>query len=383
MRPFIYSLLLIICVLNLTAQEEIAPTVYPFAYQGKWGIIDADKNVLLEPSIDHIDLFYNRRSPNGTTSATQDGRMGILTREGRWQLRPRYDSVGQAQYRAQHLRWVQQDGKYGLVSTQKRKARFLIKPRFDEVSSFEGRQMAVAVVSQDGRQGAVNMEGDILADLIYDEVDVVDDFSDFPDLRLVLNGEVSYIDCWGKPRTDEQMEDVLEEAEFWDMVVEEAEVYDGGASVPDPTVDYRRAGENTWQVTSKAYSWQSGQLEPVNDITLEGYSTVEDARIYDDGRIYLIRVSRDGKQGFLDAAGEVVTPISYDAIEPYQGNPKFGWELRLGQSIGLAKFNGQQLFPALFSSIKPTHGQLFLLETADGYLGYGERNGTYYLPIGE
>ncbi len=377
-----YTLLLLCGIQSmlLPGQDEIAPRLYPFAFQDQWGVIDEDKNVILEPSHDHIDLFYNNSSPTATTSATVDGRMGIINRAGKWQLRPRYDSVGQAQYTAQHLRWVQQDGQFGLVSTQKRRARFLFKPRFDEVSRFDGRKLGVSVVRDGDRWGAINHEGTVVADFIYDEVEIIDDFSHYPDLQLVLDGQTTYVDCWGNARTDEEMEAILEEVEMWDSIIDMEADYED--NTPEARMDLLPLdGRKGWQLSIYAYDRSSGQMSQTINLELEGYDEVKHVEYDKEGNVWFIHVRRGDFLGLLDSEGNEVSPVIYEDITPFKGDVGHGLLLHRENRMGWANYRGEQVLPPLFSEIVLLGSGLFQVRTPEGYFGYANRRKQVFLPI--
>ncbi|MCB0636009.1 MAG: WG repeat-containing protein [Lewinella sp.] len=200
--PFFLALFLAPVFPSL-AQDEL-PAVYPFAHHGEWGLIDANRQVILEPSLAYIQLFRAPTEANALTIATEDGRKGLLRRDGEWAFRPLADSIGYPQQAMPQLHWATLDDRYGLVTTAGQPEAWLIHPQFTEVNDFEGNKISLAVVATAEGRGVVNQEGEFVAPCIYDEVIIVDRFSDYPNLRLIKDGEVTYLDAHGMPREPDQ-----------------------------------------------------------------------------------------------------------------------------------------------------------------------------------
>lgn len=356
------------------AQQE-PRVVYPFAYQGQWGLIDSDKNVILEPQLDYIHLFRGVERP--LTVAVRNGRQGLLDQSGKWVLKAKYDSLMTGQWRVPHLRWGLQDGEFGLISTVKKKAKWVFKPQFTNVSDFAGRKLAVAVVSKPEGMGAINEEGEVIADFIYDNVQVIDEFSDYPDIKLTRGETISYIDSWGAARDPEMMEELMEDMiAFEDQMIEEAP-----PPFNEPKVSYQQVGiSTTWRVETQKYDYQSRTYVTHQSLEIEGYDQVLNVKLDYEGDIAYIYVKKDGLMGFLDDEGAVICPVVYDRIQPFNERYATGFYLYKDKLIGYATSIGYEVLPGTFTKIEAMPGRMWKVYHPDEYIGYA-RNGVVYLPI--
>jgi len=214
------SSLLIFCFLLINGLLIAQDTdqVYPFAFQDRWGLVDQDRQIRFPATLDSIGLFTNL--PDDAVSkkiavAYNNGRMGVLNQDGKWLLKSKVDSVGRWQYYAPGLRWVNHKGRFGLMDFNGKKAKWLIKPRYTSVDEFRGRKLGLSVVAIDDRWGVINSEGKVVVDCEYDAVKLLDDYSDYPDIKLTKNDAVSYVDAFGAARPTEEMQR-QEEMEMWD-----------------------------------------------------------------------------------------------------------------------------------------------------------------------
>lgn len=374
MKKIRLSFLLLLCGLASWAQEE-NPAVYPFAYQGEWGLIDSKKNVVLEPQLDYIHLFRGTERP--LTVAVKNGRQGLMDPSGTWVLKAKYDSLMPAQWRVPHLRWSLQDGEFGLISTAKKKAKWVFKPQFTTVSDFTGRKLAVAVVTKPEGMGAINAEGEVIADFIYDNVQVIDEYSDYPDIKLTRGETVSYIDSWGAPRDAAMMAELEEDMiAFEDMAIDEAV-----PPIGEPKISYQRAGSgNKWQVEAQKYDFQNRRYVRHQSLEIEGYDQILEAKLDYSGNISHIQVEKDGLTGFLDGEGTVICPVVYDRVRAINGRYATGFYLHKGDLMGYASSIGYEVLPGVFTKIEAMPGRMWKVYHPDGYIGYA-RKGVVYLPI--
>ena len=349
--------------------------VYPYAYQGEWGLIDGDKNIVLEPQLEYIHLFRGTERP--LTVAVRNGRQGLLDQSGKWVLKAKYDSLMTGQWRVPHLRWGLQEGKFGLISTATKKAKWVFKPQFTNVSDFAGRKLAVAVVSKPEGMGAINAEGEVIADFIYDNVQVIDEYSDYPDIKLTKGETTSYIDSWGAPRDAEMMEELEE-----DMIAFEDQMIDEGPPpFNEPKITYQRVGsDNSWRVEAQTYDNQSRRYVTHQSLEIKGYDQILEAKLDYSGNISHIQVEKDGLMGFLDGEGTVICPVVYDRVRPFNERYATGFYLYQDNLTGYATSNGQEVLPAVFTKIEALPGRMWKVYHPDGYIGYA-RKGVVYLPI--
>ena len=365
-----------LCSSVLIAQE--APVVYPFAYQNEWGVVQENRTLVLAPQLDTIGFFNYTGPAMKYAIAVDDHKYGLLNADGSWLAKPKLDSIGRMEYYAKNTHWAVRKGKFGLLSTKAKKTKWLAKPKFTAVTEFDGRKVALAAVAINDRWGVINGEGKLIAPCIYDKVKLLDDYSDYPDYKLTLDGEDRYIDAFGEALPLAEMREKEEELEMWgdDMVFEDQSI-DEDALIPRLKINQQK---NPAGGTDVILTKNGTEAERVN--VAEGYF-IEEAKLdmsYNRTRIAYILVQKEGKFGFWGLNGAIATPAKYDRIKWQRSNryEQLAY-LYKGDTMGLANHRGYQIFPAAFTSITE-FSYYFRLVHPDGYVGYGNQDGRVFLP---
>jgi hypothetical protein len=126
----------------------------------RWGLVDAQGKVLLEPCLEGV-----LGSARGVYPALQNGFWGLVEATGRWIVPPRFerllpfDAEGPALARARHAAlwgYIRPDGTWA------------IPPAFELAQGFT--PAGYARVKRDGRWGVVDAQGGWAVPLAYDEV---------------------------------------------------------------------------------------------------------------------------------------------------------------------------------------------------------------------
>ncbi|MEL6971865.1 MAG: WG repeat-containing protein [Bacteroidota bacterium] len=318
MRPILppatlLFLVFISCWNVASAQKQ--PLVYPFVYGTQWGLVDQNRTTVLGPSLDSIGLFFIV-NPDATypkqALAIKSDRCGVLNTAGEWIMKPKADSIGRNQYYAKGLAWVRRKGKYGLMDFNGEKARWRIKPRFTKVGEFRGRKLAVAVVAINDRWGVVNAQGEFVAKCDYDEVQLIHDFSDYPDIKLAKGEEVSYISARGEARDADKLA-WEEEIVFEDQVIED-DSYQQERKEHRIVKDILAGGRLriSLEVASAGQPFQVVEQRTVG--TAYSIYNVEVNEDVNPMQIKCLLVQRDGKMGFWGRDGLVAPGTVYDRI---------------------------------------------------------------------
>lgn len=374
-----YFTLLLLCVAfgstTLVAQE--GPKLYPFSYQNEWGIVDENRALVMAPELDSIGFFNYTGPAVKYAIAVDDHQYGLLNADGSWLAKPKLDSIGRMEYYAKNTHWALRKGKFGLLSTKAKKAKWLAKPKFTAVTEFDGRKVALAAVAVNDRWGVINAEGKLIAPCIYDKVKLLDDYSDYPDYKLTLNGEDRYIDAFGEALPLEKMREKEEELEMWgdDMVFEDQSV-DAGAA-PRLEINRQRNPEGGVDVVLTKNGSETERVTVPEEYNIEKTTIIQG---YNRSQLGYILVQKDGKFGFWAHNGVVATPAKYDRVKWQRSNryEQLAY-LYKGEVIGLANYRGYQIFPAVFTSITE-FSYYFRLVHPDGYVGYGNQDGKIFLP---
>lgn len=378
MRQF-YTLLLFyasLCANLLLAQD--APTVYPFAYQNDWGIVQEDRVLVMATLLDSIAFFTSTGPTQKYALALDDQKYGLINADGSWLAKPKLDSIGWEEYYAKNTHWAVSKGKLGLLSTKAKKAKWLAKPKFAAVSRFYGKKVALAPVAINNRWGVINSEGKLITPCIYDAAKLMDEYSDYPDIKLTLNGEDRYVDAFGAPLSPERIQEIENELEMWgdDLVFEDQSVME---DTPRPNFQINQQ-KNPAGGTDVILT-KNGREETRVNVPVE-YQIQETKLDLGDNRSQLgyILVKKDNKFGFWGHNGEAATPVVYDQIKWVHSN-RYGplAYLYKEEKTGLADYRGYQIFPAAFTSITEFN-YCFRLVHPDGYIGYGDQKGKIFLP---
>lgn len=378
MRQF-HTLLLLcasLCTNLLFAQE--APLVYPFAYQNEWGIVQENRELVMAPQLDSIG-FFNNTGPTLTYAiALNDEKYGLLNADGSWLAKAKLDSIGREEYYAKNTHWAVRKGKLGLLSTKTKKAKWLVKPKFTAVTEFHGRKVALAAVAINDRWGVINSDGKLITPCIHDAAKLLDDYSDYPDIKLTLNGEDRYVDAFGTPMSPERIREIENELEMWgDDIVFEDQSIDEENNRPRLQINQQKNPTGGTDIILT----KNGQEEERVNVPAEYF--IQEAILddtYNRAQLGYILVKKDNKFGFWGHHGDVATPAKYDQINWALSNryQQLAY-LHKGEKIGLADYRGYQIFPAAFTSITE-FSYYFRLVHTDGYVGYGNQKGEIFLP---
>jgi hypothetical protein len=378
MRQF-HTLLLLctsLCTNFLFAQE--APMVYPFAYQNQWGIVQEDRELVMAPLLDSIGFFTNKGPTLRYALALDHHLYGLLNTDGSWLAKPKFDSIGSMEYYAKNTHWAIRKGKFGLLSTKTKKAKWLVKPKFTAVTEFDGRKVALAGVAIDGRWGVINGDGKLIAPCIYEAVKLLDDYSGYPDYKLTLNDEHSYIDAFGVVLTPERIKEIEDELEMWgdDVVFEDQSIEEDN---PKPRLQINQQ-KNPAGGTDVILTKNGSETERVN-VPQEYF--IQETKLdesYGSTQLGYILVQKENKYGFWGHNGTPASPAVYDQISWVPSNRYLQLAyLHKGETVGLADYRGYQVFPAAFASITE-FSYYFRLVHPDGYVGYGNQDGKIFLP---
>jgi hypothetical protein len=331
----------------------------------------------MAPQLDSIAFFTSTGPTLKYALALDNDQYGLINADGSWLAKPKLDSIGWEEYYAKNTHWAVRKGKLGLLSTKAKKAKWLAKPKFTTVTEFHGRKIALATVALNGRWGVINEEGKLITPCIYDAAKLMDDYSDYPDIKLTLNGENRYIDAFGAPLSPERIQEIENELEMWgdDMVFEDLSMEEA----PRPRLQINQQ-QNPAGGTDVILT-QNGSEEARVNVPAEYF--IQETKLddgYNRSQLGYILVKKENKFGFWGHNGEAATPAIYDQIK-WEHSNRYGSLAYLykEEKIGLADYRGYQIFPAAFTSITE-FSYYFRLVHPDGYVGYGNQKGEIFLP---
>lgn len=145
---------------------------------GKWGFIDKDGNLAIELIYDEVDDFNYQ----GFAKIKLNDKVGYINRNGKVTIEPIFDEIGN--FDEYDFMQVKLDGKCGFID---KNSNF-----YDEVGGFSN---GLAKIKLNDKWGFVNASGDVIIELMYDEVG---DFNYQGVARVKLDDKWGFIDKNGK-----------------------------------------------------------------------------------------------------------------------------------------------------------------------------------------
>ncbi|HRD79692.1 MAG TPA: WG repeat-containing protein [Saprospiraceae bacterium] len=365
--------ILTLCMTLWALKPVQAQQVFPYAHQGKWGIVDKNGQVTMPPALDSIGLFsLDNGESMHLAVARKGGKSGLITPAGAWVLKPSVDSIlWLAQPR---LRWAVLGGKYGLLHVDGKKAKWLTKPIFDEVDFFAQGKKPLVRVRQGSGWGVLQTTGKLLVPCVNEEVSIYSDFEQGLYVHITNKGKITRIADNGTPMAEEEA--VYFAQDITDEDIEE--------SWPKRKVEYRTRVadlENLPSVVMLESSTDHSTWKIVKHVVIPQGCEVKHVE-QDFGKIVHIMIARSGKFGFVNEVGAFITEPIYDRVSWHKGNyhPPVAL-LYLGDRVGVAGQDGRQTLPPQFSQIQ-VKGDRLMVSTPNGYQGWAEPTGEVHLPAG-
>lgn len=149
--------------------------------QDKWGVIDNQGNIVIEPTYDEMILIPNNNNPiflctyevdytNNTykTKVINEKSQEILKGYDLIEAIPNFNVQGETWYENNVFK-VSKDGKYGMIDI---KGKELLACNYDEIKALESAKDYIEVI-KDGKSGIYDIYGNAITDIEYKEVKVL------------------------------------------------------------------------------------------------------------------------------------------------------------------------------------------------------------------
>ncbi|HEU5340960.1 WG repeat-containing protein [Edaphobacter sp.] len=172
------------------------PGIYPFqsvsadGKAGKWGFVDADGKIMVQPEWDavawEIDMGHPMVFNEGLCGVQKDGKWGYIDTGGHLVIPTQFDSVSPF---VEGLAKVNLGKQVGFID---KTGHYAINPQFDDAYSFHN---GLAVVRADGGWGFIDKTG---AYAIKPSFQTVDPNGFWDGLAMVCQGKCGYINRDGK-----------------------------------------------------------------------------------------------------------------------------------------------------------------------------------------
>jgi hypothetical protein len=376
--------------------------IYFSCLGGKWGLIDQRGKVVLEPAYDRLIPFGNNfLAGNGEefslvdatgkalsegsfvinvdelfelesdfvpawytvkfTTARQDGKMGVLTPEGKWLVKPEYNSVVYANQEAETpftegLVVVQIGEKWGAVNEA---GTLVIPAAYDAMRNFAG---GLAAVMSNGRWGFIDKTNNKVVEPVYISV------RDF-------QGDVAIV----------QREEKAPE-----LVIDRK----GTVTIDaDPTITYGYEGftDGVCILTNGDAGYS---VINSNGKILFAKGSLSEVKVQKGGLFYAIK---DNKWAMVNRDGVMLTGFDYSWIETYTGqefircnkggeqtyDEMTGEQLAYGGLWGMVDKNGAVRIPLKFADLEPFSEGLAMARASENLdeVGYVDLSGKVVSPL--
>ena len=187
----------------------------------KWGYINIEGKVVVEPKYDDARHFSE-----GIGVVALGGRYGLVDRDGREIVVPKFDMIGRFH---NGMADVEIAKRYGYID---REGKIVIEPKFDSVRYF---YRGYATVYVNRKAGVINTKGEYVVEPVYDDVNFYGDAY----IRVKSDGRWGVVDINGNTVIEPQFKEI---SSFHDGV---ARVKIGPVELPSPVCDDDHVGKVT------------------------------------------------------------------------------------------------------------------------------------------
>lgn len=200
---FAVLIMVIFSIVKLIKNHKDANTLSTTAYftaldNGKWGVINNQGNVIIEPTYDEMivipnsqkDIFICTYDVNDTdntykTKVLNSKGETVFSEYESVEAVDNYDSKGNIWYEEDALK-VKKDGKYGLINY---KGENILPTQYDEITTLKGVKNSI-IIAKEGNVGLCNSLGEIIIEPTYSKILKYSD--EYQDGYVVATAEGKY-----------------------------------------------------------------------------------------------------------------------------------------------------------------------------------------------
>ncbi|WP_276481721.1 WG repeat-containing protein [Paraflavitalea pollutisoli] len=408
-------------LLSLTSAAQTP--VYPYSDGHRWGLINANLQVIAPPQFD-TSVFFGRES---FAIAIKNKKYGVIGSDGKNLIDFNY-------YRLDHYQeefgrgYTRYDGytkegypiiKFVLLNLATGK---VVSPvsydvlwdycdcpdkvfsiRKDTqtvfVSGITGKQLGKgygpgevlflpeqrgsgnkAIVQHNGQYGVIDaMTGAWIVPAQYEAISQTYRHNQIT-VEAVAKGVKQYFDYNGKPIQKPKPQPGSSKESTSSPMVMEAAVPDQQWYAKDLYV--RNLGDGNWKLTVETRGTGNNQVHQTYE--LKGYTNVEKVAYYDEQHKLpaLLKAVKDGKTGIVDLSGNVLVPFMYDNIESLKVH-NFYLQTSLNNKIGVLRRDLTELSKPVMKQVMADEPRLkdWYVEMPNGYRGYMDvETGKIFIP---
>jgi len=312
----------------MTDMKLAAKLFFPFYKEGKYGFIDEEGKVMIEPQYEVVEPYTE-----GLGLVVKNGELGFLNKAGDLVIPFDYDD-GEPFYEG--LAIVSRNDKYGMID---RTNKAVIPFQYDLVGKFS---QGLALVANDTAYGFVGKEGKVVIPMI---LDYANDF-DKGHALIEVDGKKGIINTKGRQVVKAQYE-YLE--------------------------NFNRYGVARAKNDS-AYGLIDLQGSEILPFEYERIGEFGDS---------LAMISKEGKYGYVNSKGEIQIPLKYDFNTEAMvwGVFESGYaKFKEGDKYGLLNTTGEEVYPAIFEDVGRYDETQLVAVKKRGKWGYADQKVKLQLP---
>jgi hypothetical protein len=348
--------LFFIFVLTLLPEFTAAQQYFPIKMNKKWGLMDADGRIVLEPVYDAIGEFQT----NGYAVMQRHGKVGLLGLEGQEVIGPKYEDL---KVLNRNLISVMEYGVWKIINMD---GQVILPPGYEHLQVLSAHLLAFR---RGGKWGVVDDQGETIVNTYYDQIRLVD--HQFFQVRL---------------------------DDFFGLLSAEGEIvvpaqYDEIKILQPHLILFKKF--NRWGLTNGK---DNGVIAPQYDF----FSPLSDRfiRLWQDDQLFLyavdmhrvltrgeydqfytlsdqyIMTKRNRLLGLMDHSGKIILRPHYNEIQLF-GKDKF--RVNFQGKWGLVNANDQMVLPFQYDYIAPLKGPVSVV-ILNRKLGVVNQEGELVVP---
>lgn len=302
-------------------KEKTFPIGYYTIYEnGKWGVIDTNQKIIIEPTYEDMIVIPNNTKPifictinsnyetnTFETKALDNKNKELYTNYDKVEVIYNNDKSNNLWYENNILK-VQKDGKYGLINLEGKE---LLACNYEEIKPIEGTKNALITV-KDGKQGIVNNLGNIIINNEYTQITSLTNKSEDGFIVKAEKGKYGVINYDTKVALENKYDEIKNIYGNNSYVVKEAD---------------------KWKIVDGENSYLEDEFEDIKEINLNNVVAKKNGKygivlmttkevkvdyIYDDLQFIFTDTyiaKKDNKYGIITINNEEKLPFNYSNIK--------------------------------------------------------------------
>jgi len=314
----------------LQAQQQHTPQVYPIKVDKKWGLMDANGKIVLQPNYNAIGEFKRF----GYAVMQRNGGVGMLNNEGKELVAPIYDDLKMLD---STLISVMKDGMWKVINLE---GQTVLAPGYGKVKVLNRQFLAF---TKNHQWGLVDVTGKTIAKPVFESIEIFK--KDY--FLTKKDGNLGLITLNGKEIISPKAEEIsiynsnlffFQKNGKWGAVT-----FDGRQVIPNGFRTFSKVADNFIKLIANHNAFLFSTY--TNSIIAQG----EYEAFYPFSRDYVI-AKKNRLLGLIDECGTVNLPTKYYEIQAYSDDL---FRVNLGGKWGVVDENDQVVIDFNYDYIAP------------------------------